>query len=271
MHLVRGLQIQVTYIWPSRSSVQVVALAISGQNMFRQQARRRLARQICRRAVHCLNPLLVPTTTYCLLLFPHSKPIKPHFFPICDMADQSRPTHFHSRFESALRAYEKTVGVTLAEHPLAVQLQSCHSIESITAVLQAQAQAFGEFRGSDRVIKSIKNTVSTLARISATTSLAIDLGLVCQQPLLACSTDLTVLIAIPTCESDIRRSRYPTCCMCCFRCSHVRILVIFKRNRRPRASQPTMAPSSTCSSLSNISFVVLIYIHIFLLHLPWTR
>ena len=187
------------------------------------------------------------------------------------MADQSEPTHLHSRFESALQAYEKRAGVTLAEHPLAVQLQSCHSVESITTVLQAQAQAYGEFRGSDRAIKSIKNTVSILTRISATASLAIDFGLVRRRPLLACSTALTVLTATPTCESDTCRSRYPTCCMCRFCFSYAGILVTFKRNRRPRASQPTMMPSSTCSRLSNVSFVVLISIHISLLHLQWTR
>jgi hypothetical protein len=94
------------------------------------------------------------------------------------MADQSISTRFHELFESALQAYEKKAGFTLAEHPLGIQLQSCNTAESITAVLQGQAKAFSESRGSDKVMKSIKNTVSILCRLSATASLAVDFGLV---------------------------------------------------------------------------------------------
>jgi len=97
------------------------------------------------------------------------------------MAVQSESTRFRAScqaFESALQAYEKKVGFTLAEHPLAVQLQSCDTVQSITIVLQAQAQAFGQFPGSDRLIKSIKSIVSILNRLSASPSLGDDIGLV---------------------------------------------------------------------------------------------
>jgi hypothetical protein len=94
------------------------------------------------------------------------------------MADQSGSTRFRELFESALQAYEKKAGVTLAEHPLAIQLQTCESVESITTVLQGQAQLFSEYRGRDKVMKSIKNTVSIMSRLSATASLAVDIGLV---------------------------------------------------------------------------------------------
>jgi len=75
------------------------------------------------------------------------------------MAEQSGPTRFRGLFESALQAYEKKTGVILAQHPLAIQLQSCHSVEFVTTVLLDQAQIFSQFRG-DRVFKSIKNTLS---------------------------------------------------------------------------------------------------------------
>jgi len=55
------------------------------------------------------------------------------------MADQSGSTGFFALYESALRAYEKNAGVAFAEHPLALQLQSCDSVESVTSVLQGQA------------------------------------------------------------------------------------------------------------------------------------
>jgi hypothetical protein len=88
------------------------------------------------------------------------------------MADKGGSTRFRTIFESALRTYENTAGVTLAEHPLAVQLQSCRSIESTTVVLQGQAHAIGEFRGIDRLIKSISSTVSKLAILSTSASLS---------------------------------------------------------------------------------------------------
>jgi hypothetical protein len=109
------------------------------------------------------------------------------------MADQSgsRATGFAflSLYESALQAYEKNAGVVLAEHPLALHLQSCDSVESMTSVLQGQVQAFGEFKGSERVMKTIKSTVSVLTKLSSTASLTTDsdMGLVSQQALVQCS------------------------------------------------------------------------------------
>jgi hypothetical protein len=54
---------------------------------------------------------------------------------------------------------------------LAIQLQSCHSVESVTTVLLDQAQTFSQFRGGDRVLKSIKNTLSILNTLSDTITL----------------------------------------------------------------------------------------------------
>jgi hypothetical protein len=110
------------------------------------------------------------------------------------MGDHSGSARFRVLFGPALRAYEKKTGITLAEHPLAVQLHTCHSIESITSVLLGEAQAFGEFGGSDRVIKSIKNTVLILSTLFATASLDDAMGLVRQKVLMACSTALTVFL-----------------------------------------------------------------------------
>jgi hypothetical protein len=93
------------------------------------------------------------------------------------MDNESRSARFGALFEAALQAYEKKTDITLVDHPLAVQLHNFHSIESITTVLLGEAQAFKEFRGSDRVMKSIKSIVSILSRLFATASLndAIDL------------------------------------------------------------------------------------------------
>ena len=95
------------------------------------------------------------------------------------MSDNSESTGFRVFFESAFQAYENKTGIPLAEHPLAIQLQSCHSAESMTALVQDQTSAFNEFRGKDRVAKSVKTTLSILTKLCATASLGDAVGLVC--------------------------------------------------------------------------------------------
>jgi hypothetical protein len=90
------------------------------------------------------------------------------------MADHLGSVHFQALFESALQGYMKETGITLAEHPLAVQLQSCNSVESIDNLVQGQAQAFSNFQESDRITKSIKTAVSKLTTLSATAFLGRD-------------------------------------------------------------------------------------------------
>jgi hypothetical protein len=108
------------------------------------------------------------------------------------MADQLGSARFRAIFESALQAYENKAGLMLAKHPLAVQLQSCQSLESTIAVMQGQAQAFGEFQGIDRVMKSIRSIVSILTRLSTSASLSDSIGLVRQKALMVCSIALTI-------------------------------------------------------------------------------
>jgi hypothetical protein len=164
----------------------------------------------------CLCPNSLPTTVSPSLL--HSKPaslLHLAFLPYSRycMADQSRSSRFRELFESALQAYEKKAGVILAEHPLVIQLHSCNTVESISAVLQDQANSFGESQGSNRLMRSVKNTVSTLNRLSGIAFLAMDIGLVVrQQPFMTCSTNLTLFKAIYTCESNPRLSCYPSRC-----------------------------------------------------------
>ena len=88
------------------------------------------------------------------------------------MARQSESAHLRALFEPALQVYEKKAGVSLAQHPLAIKLRSCDTVEAITDLLQDQAQAFRHFQGSDKIMKSIKMTVSTLSKISSAASLA---------------------------------------------------------------------------------------------------
>jgi hypothetical protein len=81
------------------------------------------------------------------------------------MSGQSRPSRFRELFESALQDYEKTTNLSLAKHPLAEQLKNYDSVESITTFLQDHARKFGDFPGSDRLMKSIKNIMSILCTL----------------------------------------------------------------------------------------------------------
>jgi hypothetical protein len=107
------------------------------------------------------------------------------------MTPQSESARFQALIEPALQAYEKKAGVSMAQHPLAIKLQSCDTVEAITGLLQDQAQVFRDLQGSDKIMKSIKITVSILSKISSTASLADAFGLVRQKALIACLTSLT--------------------------------------------------------------------------------
>ena len=107
------------------------------------------------------------------------------------MAHQSGSAHFQALLEAALRAYEKKAGVSLAEHPLALKIQNCDSVGGITTILQDQAQTFRDLQGSDKVMKSIKATVSILSKLSSAASLADVFGLVLQGALMIYLTSLT--------------------------------------------------------------------------------
>jgi len=111
------------------------------------------------------------------------------------MGDQSRSTQFRALFESALQAYEKTTGIALAQHPFAVKLQSCHTVESITALVQDQVSAFSAFGGKDRITKTVNGTISIISTLSATTFLREDIGgLVCQKDADGVSTTLMAFL-----------------------------------------------------------------------------
>ena len=91
------------------------------------------------------------------------------------MADQSGSISFQWVFESALLRYEKMTGVTLSEHPLALQLESCNSVEDFNKLLGDKAK---DVRESERITKSMKTIVSILTRLSSVASLPSTVGLV---------------------------------------------------------------------------------------------
>lgn len=102
------------------------------------------------------------------------------------MVDQSESTGFRARFESALRAYQKMTGLSLTEHPLAIQLQNLDSVESITTTLKHEARGSSDLPGSHRIMQSIEKIVSVLFALSATASFRNAIYLVCKEAPIAC-------------------------------------------------------------------------------------
>jgi len=104
------------------------------------------------------------------------------------MGDQSGASHFRLLFETALEEYSKQTGTKLVDHPLFARLEKCDTVDSITAVLQEQVQAFLKFRGKDgKVMKSLKCAVHVLHSLSDSTFLGEAIGLVCPKVFMSCA------------------------------------------------------------------------------------
>jgi hypothetical protein len=92
---------------------------------------------------------------------------------------QPSSSSFQDLFNAALQDYETQTGTRLDNHPFAKQLETCDSVDSITAVLQEQAQIFREFRGDNgNAMKSLKSSVDVLYTLSTSTVLGEGVGLV---------------------------------------------------------------------------------------------
>jgi hypothetical protein len=145
--------------------------------------------------MHALRIVLVqplPSSPSFLLSEPIS-PFRPHTYSSPDMSDQSPSPHLKVLFEAALRDYETQTGIALPNHPLAERLQECDSVDSITAVLHEQTQAFNDFRGKEKVIKLVKNSVSVLYKIFACAKLGEVIGVVRLKALMGSSIRLTLI------------------------------------------------------------------------------
>ena len=89
---------------------------------------------------------------------------------VSDMSQPSSSSSLRDLFDTALQDYEIQTGTSLVDHPFAKQLEACDSVDSITAVLQEQAQIFRKFRGDDgKIMKSLKCSIDVLYTLSVST------------------------------------------------------------------------------------------------------
>jgi hypothetical protein len=128
------------------------------------------------------------------------------------MSQPSSSSSFPDLFDAALQEYENQTGSKLVEHPLAKQFETCDSVDSITTILQVQAQIFRKYRGDDgKVMKSLKFSVDVLYNLSISTILGEGIGLVHPNQSLRSLVPNRHSSAISACESNIRWHRHSTC------------------------------------------------------------
>ncbi|KAH8979420.1 hypothetical protein EDB86DRAFT_643179 [Lactarius hatsudake] len=77
--------------------------------------------------------------------------------------------HSGSILDDALNEYRKNTGKDLLSHPLAIELRRCDSVDDILAILQRQANTFGQQcrDGNRGLMKWIRSSVYILYSISA--------------------------------------------------------------------------------------------------------
>jgi hypothetical protein len=96
------------------------------------------------------------------------------------MRHHSRPADSRKLFDlfsASLQGYEEQTGIALSKHPLAERFRNSDSAESVAAILQEQVPAYSEFRGTDRITKSL----SSVASVLYTLSISVDLNWVCSK------------------------------------------------------------------------------------------
>jgi hypothetical protein len=94
------------------------------------------------------------------------------------MSQPSSSISFKGLFDAALLEYENKTNIKLADDPLAKKLEACNSIDSITAILQQQAQVFGGFKDDGKIMKSLRSSVDVLYTLSNSTIIGQVVGLI---------------------------------------------------------------------------------------------
>jgi len=71
-------------------------------------------------------------------------------------------SNLNSIFSSAFQAYTKKTGKDITSHPLAAEIQACHSPDAILAVLQSQFAALGQSQSDNEGSTSTKWLIPTI-------------------------------------------------------------------------------------------------------------
>ena len=125
-------------------------------------------------------------------------------------SSSSSSSNFKSVFDASLQSYNNKTKNKLLDHPLATQLQSCGSPNTVLSVLQDLIQKFDQRRTSDERLKNWLNpTVNVLYTFSATLSEGVGLARLSSLSLHDLYSDCH-LLDIPARKSDIHWYRCPS-------------------------------------------------------------
>ena len=134
---------------------------------------------------HILTRPFITRAIYCTIHLRLSSPYPGCFSLLCHMSSisymsqSSSSLTFQTLFNEALQDYKDKTGTSLIHHPFAKQLETCESVNSITSILQEQAQSFREFREDDgKLTKALNSSVDVLCAPSISSALNEAIGLV---------------------------------------------------------------------------------------------
>jgi len=119
---------------------------------------------------------------------PHSPPIHhpPHLLPATMSSTPSPSTsrsNLDSIFNAALQTYKKKTGKDITSHPLATELQSCHSPDTILAVLRREIPSLDQSQsGEERFAKCLTPIINVLYAFNATLGDGVGLVIVTMSP-----------------------------------------------------------------------------------------
>jgi hypothetical protein len=133
----------------------------------------------------------------------------PVSFPSQAPVSSLQPT---SILDVALNEYRKNTGQDLRSHPLAIELQSCNSVDGILALLQRQAGTLQQLKdGNRRLMKWVCSSVNILYSITATLGDGAGLVRLGKRKRGYRRALLTSLSGVPTCKTNLYRDWYSPC------------------------------------------------------------
>ena len=117
-----------------------------------------------------------------------------------------------SILDDALNKYQKNTGQDLRSHPLAIELQSCDSVDGILAILQRQANTLEQLKDRNRgLMKWVCSSVNILYSISSTLGDGVSLVRLRKRICGHQRALLTLLSGVPTCETNLHWDWYSPC------------------------------------------------------------
>jgi hypothetical protein len=96
---------------------------------------------------------------------------------ISDMSQPISSTSLKALFSAAIQEYGYQTRTNLVKQTVAKELETCKSVDSITSILQEQAQIFGGIKDDGKIMKSLRSAVDVLYTLSNSSIIGQAIGL----------------------------------------------------------------------------------------------